>query len=209
MQARGTRAVAKTAFGRMDEWPAWQRWGTWLLAWVLYVGAFWLLLTTERLAIRAIALVVLGIGLLVLTYSSKAVLNERIRRIDRWQLRVILPAFFVYMLLVLYVMPLEADIATAWGKAIVVLSPMLPVIFIAWAMVRYVNHCDELERRQHLEAAGVAVVVVSIVCMALGLLAAAKLVAVDGALVLLLVLPALCVVYGFTCTWSKWRNRAR
>jgi hypothetical protein len=193
----------------MDEWPAWQRWGTWLLAWVLYVGAFWLLLTTERLAIRAIALVVLGIGLLVLTYSSKAVLNERIRRIDRWQLRVILPAFFVYMLLVLYVMPLEADIATAWGKAIVVLSPMLPVIFIAWAMVRYVNHCDELERRQHLEAAGVAVVVVSIVCMALGLLAAAKLVAVDGALVLLLVLPALCVVYGFTCTWSKWRNRAR
>jgi hypothetical protein len=79
----------------MDEWPAWQRWGTWLLAWVLYVGAFWLLLTTERLAIRAIALVVLGIGLLVLTYSSKAVLNERIRRIDRWQLRVILPAFFV------------------------------------------------------------------------------------------------------------------
>jgi hypothetical protein len=193
----------------MDEWPAWQRWGTWLLAWVLYVGAFWLLLTTESLAIRVVALVVLGVGLLVLTYSSKAVLNERIRRIDRWQLRVILPAFFVYMLLVLYVMPLEADIATAWGKAIVVLSPMLPVIFIAWAMVRYVNHCDELERRQHLEAAGVAVVVVSIVCMALGLLAAAKLVAVDGALVLLLVLPALCVVYGFTCTWSKWRNRAR
>jgi hypothetical protein len=193
----------------MDEWPAWQRWGTWLLAWVLYVGAFWLLLTTERLAIRAIALVVLGIGLLVLTYSSKAVLNERIRRIDRWQLRVILPAFFVYMLLVFYVMPLEADIAAPWGKAIVVLSPMLPVIFIAWAMVRYVNHCDELERRQHLEAAGVAVLAVSIVCMALGLLAAAKLIAVDGALVLLLVLPALCVVYGFTCTWSKWRNRAR
>jgi hypothetical protein len=193
----------------MDEWPAWQRWSTWLLAWVLYVGAFWLLLTTERLATRVIALVVLGIGLLVLTYSSKAVLNERIRRIDRWQLRVILPAFFVYMLLVFYVMPLEADIAAPWGKAIVVLSPMLPVIFIAWAMVRYVNHCDELERRQHLEAAGVAVLAVSIVCMALGLLAAAKLIAVDGALVLLLVLPALCVVYGFACTWSKWRNRAR
>jgi len=85
----------------------------------------------------------------------------------------------------------------------------VPVLFIAWAMVRYVNHCDELERRQHLEAAGVAVLVVSIVAMSLGLLAAAKLVVLDGALMLLMVLPALCVVYGLTCTWSKWRNRAR
>lgn len=209
MYARGTLAVAKTALGRMDEWLAWQRWGAWLLAWVLYVGAFWLLLATENLAVRVVALIVLGAGMLVLTYSSKAVLNERIRRIDRWQLRVLLPAFFVYMLLILYVMPLEAHIATAWGKAIVVLSPMLPVIFIAWAMVRYVNRCDELERRQHLEAAGIAVMVVGPAGMALGLLAAAKLIAVDGALVLLMVLPALCVVYGFACTWSKWRNRAR
>ncbi len=44
---------------------------------------------------------------------------------------------------------------------------------------------------------------------ALGLLAAVKLVAANGPLVLLMVLPALCVVYGVACTWSKWRNRAR
>lgn len=209
MYARGTLAVAKTTLARMDQWPAWSRWGAWLLAWVLYVGAFWLLLSTGNLAIRVVALVVLCLGLLVLTYSSKAVLNERVRRIDRWQLRVMLPAFLVYMLLILYVMPLEAKIATAWGKAIVVLSPMLPVLFIAWALVRYVNRCDELERRQHLEAAGVAVIVVSLACMTLGLLAAAKLITVNGALVLLMVLPALCLVYGLACTWSKWRNRAR
>lgn len=201
--------MAKTAFGRMDEWPAWQRWGAWLFAWVLYVGAFWLLFATENLAARVVALVVLSVGLLVLTYSSKAVLNERIRRIDRWQLRVMLPAFVVYMLLVLYVMPLEADIATPGLKAIVVLSPMLPVLFISWAVVRYVNRCDELERRQHLEGAGIAVLVVSVACMSLGLLAAAKLIAVNGTLALLLVLPALCVVYGLACTWSKWRHRAR
>lgn len=194
---------------RMDEWSAWQRWGVWLLGWVLYVGAFWLLLTSGSLAIRIVALVAVCAGLLVLTYSSKAVLNERMRKIDHWQLRTIMPAFLVYMLLVLYVMPLEAGIATPWLKALVVLSPMLPVLFIAWAIVRYVNRCDELERLQHLEAAGIAVVVVSAVSMALGLLVAAKLIAVNGALVLLFILPALCVVYGLACAWSKWRNRAR
>jgi len=194
---------------RMNEWAAWQRWSVWLIGWVLYVGAFWMLLANENVAARAIGLLGVCGGLWVLTYSSKAVLNERVRKIDHWQMRVVVPAFLVYMLVVLYVMPLADRLTLPWLKAIVVLSPMLPVLFIAWAVIRYVNRCDEMERRQHLEAAGLAVVVVSVVCMSLGLLAAVKLIAVNGALVLLMVLPALCVVYGLTCTWSKWRNRAR
>lgn len=193
----------------MSEWPAWQRWGIWLLGWVLYIGAFWLVFASDNVALRVLALCGICAGLLVLTYSSKAVLNERMRNADRWQLRVIVPAFVVYMLLVIYVLPLEAGIATPWLKALVVLSPMAPLLLIAWAVVRYVNRCDEMERRQHLEAAGFALVTVSLVAMALGLLAAAKLLAVKGVFVLLMVLPALCVVYGVACTWSKWRNRAR
>lgn len=195
--------------GRMDEWPAWRRWGVWLLGWVLYVGAFWLLLAIDAFAVRIIALAGVCAGLWVLTHSSRAVLNERMRSIDRWQLRVIVPAFVVYMLLVIFVLPRVDDVTTHWLKALVVLTPMAPVLFIAWAVVRYVNRCDELERRQHLEAAGVAVLAVSIAAMSLGLLAAAKLVALDGVLVSLMVLPSLCVVYGLSCTWSKWRNRAR
>lgn len=195
--------------GRMNEWAAWQRWSVWLIGWVLYVGAFWMLLANENVVVRAIGLLGVCAGLWVLTYSSKAVLNERVRNVDRWQMRVIMPAFLVYMLVVLYVMPLADRLTLPWLKAIVVLSPMLPVLFIAWAVIRYVNRCDEMERRQHLEAAGLAVVIVSVVCMAMGLLAAAKLIAVNGALVLLMVLPALCVVYGLGCTWAKWRNRAR
>lgn len=195
--------------GRMNEWAAWQRWSVWLIGWVLYVGAFWMLLANENVVVRAIGLLGVCAGLWVLTYSSKAVLNERVRNIDRWQMRVVMPAFLVYMLVVLYVMPLADRLTLPWLKAIVVLSPMLPVLFIAWAVIRYVNRCDEMERRQHLEAAGLAVVIVSVVCMAMGLLAAAKLIAVNGALVLLMVLPALCVVYGLGCTWAKWRNRAR
>jgi hypothetical protein len=76
-------------------------------------------------------------------------------------------------------------------------------------MVRYVNRCDEMERRQQLEAAGVAVLVVGLAGMSLGLLSAAKLIAVNGTLVLLMALPALAVVYGLACAWAKWRNRAR
>ncbi len=205
----GDTAVAKMAIQRMNEWPAWQRWSLWLLGWVLYAGSFWLLFVSAAVGSRGVALAGICLGLLVLTYSSKAVLNERIRHLDRRHLRVILPAFLVYMVLVLYVLPLEHHMSASWAKAVVVLSPMLPVFFIAWAIVRYVNHCDELERRQHLEAAGIAVLVVSTAAMSLGLLAAAKLVAVDGAQALLMVLPALAFSYGTTCTWSRWRNRAR
>ncbi len=193
----------------MDEWSARQRWSVWPLGWALYAGAFWLLFSRDGLAARMVALVGICAGLLVLTYASRAVLNERMRSIDRRQLHVVLPAFLVYMLLMLYVFPRAAHIATPWLKAMVALSPTLPLAFVAWAMVRYVDRCDELERRQHLEAAGIAVIVVSLGCMSLGFLGAAKLIAVNGVFVLLMVLPALCVMYGLACTWSKWRNRAR
>jgi cytochrome bd-type quinol oxidase subunit 2 len=172
-------------------------------------GALWLLFSRDGLAARMVALVGICAGLLVLTYASRAVLNERMRSIDRRQLHVVLPAFLVYMLLMLYVFPRAAHIATPWLKAMVALSPTLPLAFVAWALVRYVDRCDELERRQHLEAAGIAVIVVSLGCMSLGFLGAAKLIAVNGVFVLLMVLPALCVMYGLACTWSKWRNRAR
>lgn len=204
MDTRGTMTMA-----RMDEWPACQRRGTWLVGWALYAGGFRALLAWHGIPMQGLALVIVCAGLLLLAPASGAVLNERMRNINRRQVRVIVPAFLVYMLVVLYVMPLANRLTLPWLKAVVVLSPMLPVLFIAWAVIRCVNRCDEMERRQHLEAAGFAVVVVGVACMSLGLLAAAKLVAANGPLVLLMVLPALCVVYGVACTRLKWRNRAR
>lgn len=194
---------------RMSDWPRWQRWGAWLIGWIIYFGAFWLLFAADSIAVRVVALAGIFAGLLVLAYACRAVMNERMRNVDRRHLQVTLPAFLIYILLMLYVFPREAHIAEPWLKAIVALSPLLPLVFVAWAMIRYVNRCDEMERRQHLEAAGIALVVVGIVGMGLGFLAAAKLIAVDGTLVLLMVFPALCVVYGLMCTWAKWRNRAR
>lgn len=204
MNMRGTTAMA-----RMDEWPAWQRWGTWLSGWVLYLGGFAVLLMAGSWVVRGPALVVLCAGLVLVTYSSKAVLNERMRKVDRWQARVVLPTMVIYIVLMLYVWPMYSHITLPWLRIIVVLLPLLPMAVVVGALVRYVAHCDELERRQQLEAIGISAAVVSLVSFALGLLAATKLIVVNGALVLLLTFPALCIVYGMVCTWSKWRNRAQ
>jgi hypothetical protein len=107
------------------------------------------------------------------------------------------------------VWPTYSRIELPWLKVIVALLPLLPLVVVVWAMMRYMAHCDELERRQQLEAIGIAAAVVSLVGFALGLLAATKLIAVDGALVLLLIFPALCVVYGLACGWNRWRWRGR
>lgn len=194
---------------RMDQWPVWQRWGIWLAGWVLYLGSFWWLFVAGGLATRGLALVGICVGLVLLSYSSRAVLNERMRGIDHKYVRAVLPAFLVYIVLMLYVFPREAHIVTPWLKAVVAVLPALPLMFVAWAAVRYINRCDEMERLQHLEAAGIAVVVVGLCSMVLGFLAVAKLIVVDAAIALLLVFPALCIVYGFACGWLKWRTRAR
>jgi cytochrome bd-type quinol oxidase subunit 2 len=194
---------------KMNEWPKWQRWGVWLSSWVLYLGSFAVLLSFESWVMRGLALLALCVGLVLLTYSSKAVLNERMRKVDRWYVRVLLPTFVVYMVLMLYVWPMYSRIEVPWLEVIVVLLPLLPLAVIVWAMMRYMARCDELERRQQLDAIGIAAAVVSLVSFALGLLAATKLIVVNGALVLLMIFPALCIVYGLACAWSKWRWRGR
>jgi hypothetical protein len=205
----GIRLGRTVLMDKMTEWPKWQRWSIWLSSWVLYIGGFIVLLTAHGIALRGLALVVLCGGLVLLTHASKAVLNERMRRVDHWQMRVLLPTFVIYILLMLYVWPMYSHIQTPWLRVVVVLLPLLPLTVVVWAMARYITHCDELERRQHLEAIGIAAAVVSLASFALGLLAATRLIAVNGALGLLLTFPALCIVYGLACAWVKWRNRAR
>ncbi|HEX5952767.1 MAG TPA: hypothetical protein VFY94_06275 [Rhodanobacteraceae bacterium] len=199
----------RISMDKMNEWPKWQRWGVWLSSWVLYLGSFAVLLSFESWVMRGLALLALCVGLVLLTYSSKAVLNERMRKVDRWYVRVLLPTFVVYMVLMLYVWPMYSRIEVPWLEVIVVLLPLLPLAVIVWAMMRYMARCDELERRQQLDAIGIAAAVVSLVSFALGLLAATKLIVVNGALVLLMIFPALCIVYGLACAWSKWRWRGR
>lgn len=194
---------------RMDEWPAWQRWTALGVGWLLYLGGFAVLIEAGGIALRILALVILCGGLWVLAYAGKAVLNERMRKVDRWKHRVVLPTTVAYIVLMLYVWPLEPHIHAPWLRWIVVLLPAVAVAIITWAMARYIAHCDELERRQQLEAIGIAAGVVGLVSFALGLLVVTKLIVIDGGLALLMVFPAFGFVFGCVRAWTRWRGRAR
>lgn len=159
--------------------------------------------------VRAAAIVVVCAGLVLLGHASRAVFNEPLRSHDRRKLRVMLPMLVLYFVFMLYVWPLEAQVTSRALKLLIALTPVLPLLVVAWAAIRYVARCDEFERRQHLESAALAAVVVGMATMALGFVAAAGLVKFKAGLVLLLVFPALCVVYGATCAWAQWKNRVR
>ncbi|HET7593273.1 MAG TPA: hypothetical protein VFK00_09745, partial [Rhodanobacteraceae bacterium] len=127
----------RISMDRMNEWPKWQRWSVWLTSWALYLGGMALLLMFRSFVVQGLALAVLCVGLVLLTYSSKAVLNERMRKVDRWYVRVLLPTFIVYMVLMLNVWPMYSRIEVPWLRIVVVLLPTLPLAVVVWAMMRY------------------------------------------------------------------------
>ena len=97
--------------------------------------------------------------------------------------------------------------APGWPKLGIAILPALPVLWVIVASIRYVLGSDELERRQQLEALAIGAAIVSVAAMTMGFLASAGIFQVDGALVLLLVYPALCLTYGITKCWLVWRQR--
>lgn len=113
---------------------------------------------------------------------------------------------------VLYV----AAMATAWplalrtdamnGRAVLALLPVLPAALMLRAIYRHVRDSDELQRRLHLEALAISASVVSLVSMASGFLAAAKVIVLGGD-VLLWVFPGLAFVFGVVRCWIQWRYR--
>ena len=86
------------------------------------------------------------------------------------------------------------------AKALLALSPVVPVAYFGKAFVVYLNECDELMRRIELEAIGLSSLVVGLLFLSLGFLGRAKVIALDGITVAVWVFPLLCGFYGLT----KW-----
>ena len=86
------------------------------------------------------------------------------------------------------------------AKALLAITPVVPVVFFCKAYVRFLNECDELMRRIELEAIGLSSVVVGLLFLSLGFLGRAKIIALDGITVAVWVFPLLCGFYGIT----KW-----
>lgn len=104
-------------------------------------------------------------------------------------------AISAYTLVVLLILPLANQVTQTWLRALIAIAPMLPTLFVVRAILRYVLGADELVRRIHLEALAIATAVVGLVSFSLGFMVAARVLTLDGR-VLLLVFPALAGAYG-------------
>ncbi|QNK03047.1 hypothetical protein [Dyella telluris] len=194
------------AWGAMDAWPAWGRWTAALLAGIAMAADFWLL-TQQAVLPRLIGLAVFAATLMFMMRIGQAIRRERCRPADRRYMREFLPAMLTYMVVMLYLWPLQKGMPPGALKLLLVLSPMLPIGWAIVACVRYVLAGDEMERQQHLDAIAISASIISMVSMALGFLCAARLLVLDGGLVLLFVYPSLCVVYGVVRAFLVMRAR--
>lgn len=111
---------------------------------------------------------------------------------------------YVVAMLTAWPLALRMDVP-AWRGALALL-PVLPAALMLRAIYRHIRDSDELQRRLHLEALAISASVVSLVSMALGFLAAARVIVLGGD-VLLWVFPCLAFVFGVVRCWIQWRYR--
>lgn len=119
-------------------------------------------------------------------------------------LREFLPAMAGYVLIMFLLWPRIPDVHQPWLKALMALTPVLPMVLVVRAMVRLGLGSDELEQRIQLIALAISTIVVGVASMAGGFLAAAHVLTLDGS-VLIWVLPLLIGVYGFARGWASRR----
>jgi hypothetical protein len=93
------------------------------------------------------------------------------------------------------------------AKALLAVTPVVPVAYFGKAFVLYLDECDELMRRIELEAVGLSSLVVGLLFLSLGFLGRAKVIALDGVTVAVWVFPLLCGFYGLTKWFAGRRYR--
>lgn len=116
-------------------------------------------------------------------------------------------AMTVYVGVMLLAWPLVRTAEGTLLKVALALTPVLPVLYVVWLMVRRVWHGDELEQRTHLIGLGVSTVVVGVLSLVGGFLAAAHVLMLQGS-VLIWVFPVLLVGYDATRWWVARRYGA-
>ncbi len=81
-------------------------------------------------------------------------------------------------------------------RAAAALLPVVPMALVLRAFIRLVRRIDEMQQRIELEAVSIATAVVSLAWMSGGFLQSAKVINISGAVAMLWVFPAICLVYG-------------
>lgn len=124
--------------------------------------------------------------------------------LERRYRRELATSMGAYVIVMLTVWPLVRTTDSTALRALICAAPLLPFALALRAMLRHVRDSDELQRRLHLEALAISALVVSFVSMTAGFLAAAKVVAIDGT-ILLWVFPAIAGLFGALRCWLAWR----
>ncbi|KRE96627.1 hypothetical protein ASG87_16725 [Frateuria sp. Soil773] len=124
--------------------------------------------------------------------------------VQRRYMREFWPPMAAYMLIMLLAWPLVGRVQDAWLRVALALLPVLPVLFVTRAIVRFVLGSDELEQRLHLIGLAIAGTVVGTLCLAGGFLVAAKVIRLDGT-VLIWVWPAMVVLHALGRSWAGHR----
>lgn len=121
-------------------------------------------------------------------------LTPPIRRYLRWLVvsMAMYASLLVTSLFALRAVPAEALVLRA-GLG---LLPVLPLLLLVWAFARYIREADEMQRLIELQSLACAAAVVGIGYLVVGFLDSAGVIALEGALAAILVLPALFGTYG-------------
>lgn len=117
-------------------------------------------------------------------------------------------AMLAYVIVMLTVWPLVRSTDSSALRVLVCVGPLLPLAYLLRAMLRHVRDSDELQRRLHLEALAIAAMIVSFASMTAGFLVTARVIALDGS-VLLWVFPVFAFLFGLLRCWLAWRYDRR
>lgn len=117
------------------------------------------------------------------------------RAIDKRYLREFLPAMGAYVIVIFTIWPLVNTTDNQSIRAWIALAPVIPVLFVVRAIIRHILSADEMMQHLHLQALAVSAAIVGVVSMLGGFLVAAKVISLDGT-ILLWVLPALAATFG-------------
>ncbi|HEX5665109.1 MAG TPA: hypothetical protein VFX93_16670 [Xanthomonadaceae bacterium] len=112
-------------------------------------------------------------------------------------LRAFLPAMAAYVVVLFASVWLLRRIDDpVWLRALIALTPVVPIVLALRAVVRYIREIDELQQRIELEAVSIATALVSLAYLAAGFLQLAKLIAVPADIAMIWVFPLICLCYG-------------
>ena len=117
------------------------------------------------------------------------------RAIDKRYLREFLPAMAAYTIIMLTVWPLVRTTDDHTLRALIAMTPVVPIGFAIRAIIRQILAADEMMQRLHLESLAISAGIVGVASLIGGFLAAAEVVTLDGS-ILLWVFPALAGSFG-------------